>query len=63
MNRAKAKLMQRLAIVFGIVFLISIGFILDYGCWRPTSDVFILPGGMVWAFRMYYLESKSTSRY
>lgn len=59
MSKANKNLMQRLAIVFGIVFLISAGFILDYGCWRPTSDVFILPGGMVWAFRMYYLERRS----
>lgn len=59
MSKANKNLMQRLMIVFGIVFLISIGFILDYGCWRPTSDVFILPGGMVWAFRMYYLERKA----
>lgn len=56
MRTAEKKLAQRLLIVFGIVFLIAIGYILDYGYWVPTSDVFILPGGLVWAFRMYYLE-------
>lgn len=56
MREAKRNLIQRLTVVLGLVLMISVGYVLDNGYWWPTSDVFILPGGLVWAFRMYYLE-------
>lgn len=57
MKSAKKNLLQRVAVVIGVTLLIAVGYALDYGYWCPTSDVFILPGGLVWAIRMYYVES------
>lgn len=54
MSRPVKKLLQRLALVFAVVAAIAIGFVMENGYWWPTSDVFVLPGGLVWAGRMFY---------
>ena len=62
MNRAMRNLLKRLAVVFGVVALIAVGYVIENGYWWPTSDVFVLAGGLVWAGRMYYEDRSCDKR-
>ena len=54
MSRPVKNLLQRIALVVGVALLIALGYVADYGYWWPTSDVFVLAGGLVWAGRKFY---------